>query len=81
MAEMLDTDRTTLTRNLSRAEAQGWVETVETIDRRLRLYALTPDGAGLFARARPIWADHQARLVRSLGQDGARSLLRTLKDL
>src|SRR5690348_12005792 len=53
LAELLDMDRTTLTRNLEPLTRQGFVRSEEGEDRRVRLVLLTTEGAAALARALP----------------------------
>ena len=75
MADYMGTDRTTLTRNLDLIAAKGWIEAIETEDRRLRVWRLTETGRDRLEAAMPAWKEWQARLVGVLGEDAARGLL------
>jgi DNA-binding MarR family transcriptional regulator len=70
LAERLDMDRTTLTRNLKPLIAQGWAELVTSeTDARVRLARVTAAGAGAWAAARPHWKRAQQEVNRTLGDD------------
>ncbi|MBL8518939.1 MAG: winged helix-turn-helix transcriptional regulator [Betaproteobacteria bacterium] len=69
LANRLEMDRTTLTRNLNPLLAAGWVESCTCHDARKREYKLTADGNAAFARARAEWAKAQLALEAQLGRD------------
>ena len=60
MAEQMGTDRTTMTRNLDLIATQGWIEGIDTEDRRLRLWQLMPAGRERLEAAMPEWQACQA---------------------
>ena len=62
LARRLDLDKTTLSRNLKLLEKNGWIEHIESDDRRERGYHLTPTGAKLLTAAKPGWKRAQNRL-------------------
>jgi DNA-binding MarR family transcriptional regulator len=78
LAEMMDTDRTTLTRNLSVLVKQGWLRIAEGEDRRMRLLHLTSEGHAAIARAWPLWHAAQARIEELLGRERLNALLTEL---
>jgi DNA-binding MarR family transcriptional regulator len=55
-------DKTTVSRNVRWLERQGWLEPVESGDRRERRFALTADGRRRLAAAQPKWRRAQERL-------------------
>jgi DNA-binding MarR family transcriptional regulator len=67
LARLLDLDRTTMTRNLGPLERRGLVVSAASDDARNRVLRLTEKGRDTLARALPIWARAQARIVRGLG--------------
>jgi DNA-binding MarR family transcriptional regulator len=81
LADMLGTDRTTLTRNLDVLARKGWIEEVAAEDARLRLWSLTPAGRERLVAALPVWKDYQAGLVEKLGKMTAEELLAILARL
>jgi len=68
-AEILGTDRTTLTRNLIVVERDGLVTVRVGDDSRSRLVALTKAGRAALDRATPLWAGAQAELAKHIGTD------------
>jgi DNA-binding MarR family transcriptional regulator len=70
LAERLDMDRTTLTRNLKPLIAQGWAELVSSdADARVRLARVTAAGIAAWQAARPHWKRAQLEVNRTLGDD------------
>lgn len=68
LAERMDMDRTTLTRNLKPLVDQGWAELVPAPhDARVRLARITPAGTAAWAAARPHWKRAQLEINRTLG--------------
>ena len=63
LANLLTTDRTTLTRNLRPLLAAGLVERATSGDRRRHELVATAAGRALFKRALPLWAaaEHEVR--------------------
>lgn len=80
-SDLLKMDRTTLTRNLGPLERQGLICITPGSDRRSRTIALTDAGEKLLQQAVPLWQQLQQRLVDGLGDDQARQLRKTLRDL
>lgn len=78
LAELLDMDRTTLTRNLEPLTRQGYVRSEEGEDRRVRLVLLTTEGAAALARALPCWRVAQAHIMQGLGMERFQALLKEL---
>jgi len=75
LAEMLDMDRTTLTRNLKPLLESGWVK-VRSSDRdaRMRLVQLTPLGEGRWKAARAYWRQAQDEVNSTIGADSLAAL-------
>ena len=70
LAERLDMDHTTLSRNLKPLIAQGWAELVSSdTDARVRLARVTAAGAAAWQAARPHWKRAQLEVNRTLGDD------------
>lgn len=69
LANRLEMDRTTLTRNLNPLLAAGWVESCACHDARKREYRLSTEGKAAFAAARTEWAKAQLALEAQLGRD------------
>lgn len=76
LADLLGTERTTLTRNLARVEEHGLVAIRAGRDARARIASLTPRGRRVLRRALPAWRSVQEELVASIGAGSAASLRR-----
>lgn len=83
LAEELETDRTTLVRNVQILERSGHVEIVSGKDRRSRLVQLTDKGFAALEEAIPHWLEAQQTLRDALGDsrwdtlfDGLRQLVK-----
>src|SRR5215472_16607929 len=68
VAEELNLDRTTLTRNLQPLERAGLVASSPGTDQRVRLLRLTDAGQRALQRAYPLWEEAQEKVVKALGQ-------------
>lgn len=78
LAERLEMDRTTLTRNLRPMERAGWIEIGPGPDRRSRAVGVTEAGHRVFEAAFPLWQAAERQLRRDLGRDTAEDLRRLL---
>lgn len=78
LAEMMNMDRTTLTRNLDLLVKQRLVQTEEGHDRRMRLVLLTEVGQQALERAWPLWQQAQTRIEHALGRERFDALLNEL---
>ncbi len=67
LAELLATDRTTLTRNLRPLLASGLVERAVSDDRRRHELVATIAGRALFKRALPLWAAAEQEVRTAMG--------------
>ena len=76
----LQLDDSTLSRNLERMRANGWLEEVPGEDSRVHSYRLTGAGRALLERAIPAWRGAQERAKRLLGDAGVRALRRFASD-
>jgi DNA-binding MarR family transcriptional regulator len=79
LAEILDLERTTLTRNLQPLILAGWIEVGQGSDKRSRAVKLTESGTILFNRAKPLWQQAEATFRDNMGRDDA-THLRSLLD-
>ena len=78
LAEIMDMDRTTLTRNLELLIKQHLVQSQEGEDRRTRQVDLTEEGEQALGRAWPLWQEAQARIEGALGRERFEGLLAEL---
>ena len=78
LAEIMDMDRTTLSRNLEVLAKQHMVRIEEGEDRRTRQVHLTQEGEQALRRALPLWQEAQARVEHALGRERFDGLLTDL---
>lgn len=76
LAELLETERTTLTRNLRPLLAAGWLRVSPGRDRRRRRVAITDAGRSMLAAARPAWRGVELRIRDDLGEGAVADLHR-----
>jgi DNA-binding MarR family transcriptional regulator len=64
----LHLDPSTLSRNVERMQARGWLEVVTDEDGRSQPFRLTPQGRKLLEKAAGIWSKAQQQVKRVLGE-------------
>ena len=79
IAENLVMDRTTLTRNLKPLEKLELITTLQSMDKRSKVYILTDKGKETVAKAVPLWEEAQKSVVNSLGEEKYQNILYDLK--
>lgn len=67
-------DDSTLSRNLERMEANGWLKAVLGDDAREHPYQLTSKGKRMLKQALPLWSEAQAKVIQMLGDDGVKAV-------
>lgn len=67
LADLLATDRTTLTRNLRPLLSSGVIERATAADKRRHELVATPAGRALFKRALPLWAAAEQEVRLAMG--------------
>ncbi len=67
LAELLQMERTTLTRNLLPLEKLGYIKSERAEDKRLRALSLSASGKAALAKAKPRWREAQKSLEKQLG--------------
>jgi len=72
----LQLDDSTLSRNLERMRAKGWMVQVEEEDARVHSHELTEAGAALLEKATPAWQEAQRAAGSMLGESGVAALRR-----
>jgi len=70
VCDILQLDTSTLSRNVERMRAKGWLEAVAGEDARTQPFRLTAQGKKLLARAVPAWERAQRRAAEVLGNEG-----------
>ena len=68
LAKELGMDRTTLTRNLSVLERQGFIKISSGQDNRTRIVAITSKGRTAVAKAIPLWNEVQRKVRQQMGE-------------
>src|SRR5213593_4812183 len=69
VCEYLHLDVSTLSRNVERMKARGWLEVVPDEDGRSQPFRLTPQGRKLLGKAIPAWSDAQWQVKKVLGDE------------
>ncbi len=67
VCEYLHLDVSTLSRNVERMKARGWLEVVPDEDGRAQPFRLTPQGRKLLEQAVPAWSEAQQQVKKVLG--------------
>jgi DNA-binding MarR family transcriptional regulator len=81
VCELLHLDPSTLSRNVERMRAHGWLEVVPDDDGRAQPFRLTPEGQRLIERAAPAWEEAQRQASGLLGAEGIAMLDKAAKQL
>ena len=81
VCDLLQLDPSTLSRNVERMRAKGWLEVVPGEDARTQPFRLTTQGKRLLERAVPAWEQAQQQAGELLGEDGVALLTRTASTL
>jgi DNA-binding MarR family transcriptional regulator len=79
VGRILHMEKSTLSRNVDRMRARGWLDTVPTEDGRAHLLRVTPRGRRLLEDAHVAWGRAQERTSKMLGEQGVRGISRTLE--
>src|SRR5881392_2293088 len=79
VCEYLHLDVSTLSRNVERMKARGWLEVVPDEDGRSQPFQLTPQGRKLLEKAVPAWSEAQQQVTRILGDRFVHQLNRAVK--
>jgi DNA-binding MarR family transcriptional regulator len=76
VCDLLQLDPSTLSRNVERMRARGWLEVVPGQDARTQPFRLTAQGRRLLEKTVPAWGQAQRRAAELLGEDGVALLTR-----
>lgn len=79
LARVMQTDRTTLTRNLQPLERSGHLEIVSADDKRSRLVRLSAKGFASVEAALPAWQRAQRQMEKKLGTERWTRLMEDLR--
>jgi DNA-binding MarR family transcriptional regulator len=77
VCDFLQLDPSTLSRNVERMRARGWLEVVPGDDARTQPFRLTDEGRRLLEKAAPSWEEAQRQAEELLGEDGVALLSKT----
>src|SRR5438874_4785551 len=78
VCEYLHLDVSTLSRNVERMKARGWLEVVQDEDGRSQPFRLTPQGRKLVEKAIPAWGEAQQQVKKVLGDGFVEQLNRVI---
>ena len=81
VCDLLQLDPSTLSRNVERMRAKGWLEVVPAEDARTQPFRLTAQGKRLLERAVPAWEQAQSQATEFLGPEGIALLGRVASKL
>ena len=81
VCEYLHLDVSTLSRNVERMKARGWLEVVADEDGRSQPFRLTPQGRKLLEKAIPAWSEAQQQVTTVLGDAFLQQLNRAVKQV
>jgi DNA-binding MarR family transcriptional regulator len=81
LTKHLQLDESTLSRNVERMCARGWLRLVQDADRRSHLIEVTEKGQALIRKSLPAWEKAQAEVSRRLGTDTITQLRSALRKL
>src|SRR6266516_2745565 len=79
VCQYLHLDVSTLSRNVERMKARGWLEVVPDEDGRSQPFRLTPQGRKLLEKAVPAWSDAQQQVKNLLGGGFVEQLSQAMK--
>lgn len=80
LAALMDTDRTTLTRNLQLLEREQLIQISRGEDRRERSVSMTEAGDKVLGQAYPLWKETQKRIINIVGEKDLYDLLLRLSN-
>jgi DNA-binding MarR family transcriptional regulator len=81
VCDLLQLDTSTLSRNVERMRAKGWLEVVPAEDARTQPFRLTAQGKRLLEKAVPAWEQAQKQAEELLGDEGIALLNKAAKKL
>jgi DNA-binding MarR family transcriptional regulator len=79
VCDHLHLDVSTLSRNIERMKARGWLEVVPDEDGRAQPFRLTPQGRTLLEQAVPAWSEAQQQVKKVLGDGFVEQLNHAIK--
>ena len=70
VCDLFQLDASTLSRNVERMRARGWLDVVPGLDARTQSFRLTLQGRRMLERAFPAWERAQQKAEQLLGENG-----------
>ena len=81
LTDLLQMDESTLSRNVERMCARGWLRLERNEDRRSHLIEITDKGEALIRKCLPAWRQAQAEVSERLGTGTVKELRSALRKL
>ncbi len=81
VCKLLNLEKSTLSRNVGRMKARGWLEASPGSDRRVHRLRITPKGNKTLEKAFPAWEKAQQRVIALIGEEGVASIDRITQTL
>lgn len=81
LAKVLKMDESTLSRNVERMSAKGWLRLEAGTDRRSHSIELAGKGQALLRKCLPAWREAQTDITRKLGAENVAALWSALRKL
>jgi len=81
VCKRLHLDVSTLSRNVERMKARGWLEVVDDEDGRAQPFQLSKAGTKLLQKAAPLWEKAQGQVAEMLGKGAVDLLGKAIKRL
>lgn len=81
LAKVLQMDESTLSRNVERMCARGWLRLEADEDRRSHLITITDKGMAMIQKAYPGWQKAQEEAASQLGAEGIAALRSAIRKL
>ena len=81
LCEYLHLDVSTLSRNVERMKARGWLEVLPDDDGRSQPFRLTREGRKLLEKAIPAWSQAQQRVKKAIGEGFVEQLNQAMKQV
>ena len=81
VCEILQLDTSTLSRNVERMMANGWLEVVADEDRRSQPFRITTKGTDLLEKTIPAWRQAQKKAAAMLGEQGVAAMNHAVKKM
>lgn len=81
LIKLLQMDESTLSRNVERMCARGWLRLARDEDRRSHLIEVTDKGKVLLRKSLPVWKQAQDEVSNCLGADNIAALRSALRKL